>query len=210
MLTLDASKGVTANEKRIAGAILDSKSSVLVVVNKSDLLLSEKGTKEAYEKEVRNELKFLPWVPIVFVSALEGRNVGAVVDMAVQVHTERLARIPTRQLWDMVQRAQLRRPPPSKGHLRLKVRIERASRVAHAHCAREDFLCNTSQDNNTHLCVLRERACAGALHLRALFRECSARVVPLFWISREVGVQEEGGSRQGKGCDVVQHKARPR
>ncbi len=63
----------------------------------------------------------MPWVPIVFVSALEGVNVSAVIDLAIQVNVERLVRIPTRKLWELLQRALMRRSAPSKGHLKLRI-----------------------------------------------------------------------------------------
>lgn len=110
VLVLDATVGVTGHEKRIAGHILESKSSVVVAVNKSDLLINQSAkTKAEYEEAVRNELKFMPWVPVVFVSALQGKNVAAVIDKALEVHQQRTQRIPTRRLLDLLQRALLRR-----------------------------------------------------------------------------------------------------
>lgn len=80
VLTVDAEKGVGANEKRIAGAIIDCKSSVIVAVNKSDLLLEGRNVQAEYEEAVRKELKFLPWVPVIFTCAIKGTNVASVVD----------------------------------------------------------------------------------------------------------------------------------
>lgn len=131
MLVVDATRGVTAREKRIAGAILDSKSSVMIVINKSDLLKDQKAaTLKAYEEEVRKQLNFLPWVPVVFVSATEGTNVSKVVDMAVDIYRERQTRIPTRKLWDLLQRAFMRRPPPAKGARRLKITYATQARTS--------------------------------------------------------------------------------
>ena len=122
ILVLDSVRGVTAQDKRIAGYILDSKSSILVVVNKSDLLIDQKAsTYRTYEEEVRKHLKFLPWVPILFTSATEGINVASVIDRAILVNQMRRQRIPTRKLWEVLQRALVRRPPPSKGSKRLKI-----------------------------------------------------------------------------------------
>jgi GTP-binding protein len=139
LLTIDAEVGITSNEKRIAGTILESKSSVIVVVNKVDLLTKGAAGRAEFEEVLRKELQFLPWVPVIFTSATEGSNVEKLVDTgerddcvcvqfvccslysAIQIYDERVKRIPTRQLWDVMQRAQLRRPPPSRGHLRLKI-----------------------------------------------------------------------------------------
>ncbi len=122
ILVLDATRGVTAHEKRIAGYILDSKSSVMVVVNKSDLLVNQsEAVKKEYEDAVRSHLRFMPWVPVMFVSATEGTNVSAIIDEAILVNKERQTRIPTRKLWLLLQRALMRRSAPTKGHMRLRI-----------------------------------------------------------------------------------------
>ena len=93
VLVIDAQRGVTSHEKKIASFILDSKSSVILVVNKSDMLINQsKGVKEEYEDAVRKELRFLRYVPIIFVSALEGENVKSVVDLSIKVCEERLSK----------------------------------------------------------------------------------------------------------------------
>ena len=76
---------------------------------------------QEYETAVREHLRFLSWVPVVFTSATEGINVAAVVDRAIAVSDQRRTRIPTRKLWDLLQRALLRRAPPSKGGKHLKI-----------------------------------------------------------------------------------------
>jgi GTP-binding protein len=122
ILVLDATRGVTAHEKRIASYILDSKSSVMVVVNKSDLLVSQsEAVKQEYEAAVRSHLKFMPWVPVMFASATEGTNVSAIIDKAIEVNKERQTRVPTRKLFALLQRALMRRSAPSKGHMRLRI-----------------------------------------------------------------------------------------
>jgi predicted GTPase len=70
---------------------------------------------DEYEAAVRSHLKFMPWVPIVFVSALEGVNVSAVIDQAIAISQERRVRVPTRKLWELMQRALMRRAAPTKG-----------------------------------------------------------------------------------------------
>ena len=154
LLVLDATRGVTAHEKRIAGYILDAKSSVIVVVNKSDLLINQsEKVKEEYETEVRKHLKFMPWVPVVFVSALEGVNVSSVIDLAISVNLERKTRVPTRKLWDLLQRALMRRSAPSKGKeialfcAALILPPVRAFETSHR-------FCRASENDNANLCVL--------------------------------------------------------
>jgi GTPase len=160
ILVIDGEHGVTPNDKRVAGSILDSKSSVIVAVNKSDLLPARQ---EKLEENVRRQLQFLSWVPVMFVSALRGTNVGALVDEAIAIYRERLVRIPTRKLIELVKLAQIRRPAPSKGHLRLKI-----SFVTQAHTTTPTFVLFVNEPALVHFTYERflENAIREAYPLR--------------------------------------------
>ena len=122
ILVVDAAKGVQSAEQKIAGDIVDNKRSVIVAINKCDLLINQRNeTKEAYEKLVREELKFMSWVPLVFVSATTGFQVSKLVDVALDIYYKRYERIPTHKLNELVKKAAQVRPPPTKGHIRLSI-----------------------------------------------------------------------------------------
>jgi GTPase len=134
LLVIDAAEGVSALDANIAGYAHESGRSVIIVVNKWDLVARRKedeqtrrattrhrggviyrrgsmnarvaaragsgnGHKPAdrhvYEQELRNELKFLAYAPVVFVSAKAGKNVDRIFDLVTQVAAERRKRIPT-------------------------------------------------------------------------------------------------------------------
>jgi GTP-binding protein len=128
LLLLDAVDGVTAQDAHIAGYILEEAKSVVVVVNKWDLVekactepsRSNAGTMQAFEQHVRTTLRFLDYVPVLFVSALTGQRVEQVLPTALRVQEERLIRIPTAELNRVVQEAVARHAPPSKAGKRLK------------------------------------------------------------------------------------------
>ncbi len=120
LLLIDAVEGATAQDAHIAGYILEAAKSVVVVVNKWDLVEKDTYTMQAYLEHVRRELRFLDYVPVLFISALTGQRVDRVLPTALRVQEERLIRIPTAELNRILQEAIARHAPPSKAGRRLK------------------------------------------------------------------------------------------
>jgi GTP-binding protein len=121
LLVIDASQGVTAQDAHIAGYILEESKSVVVVVNKWDLVEKEPGVEAAYRESVRQTLKFLPYVPILFASALKRRGVKEVMDTAVRVREARFHRLSTGELNSLVRDAVAAHAPPSRWGKRLRI-----------------------------------------------------------------------------------------
>ena len=94
--------------------------SIIVVVNKWDLIEKDTYTMDAYTKQIRADLKFLDYVPVLFISALTGQRVNKVLPLAFQVYQERMVRIPTGELNRLVEDATIRHPPPHKAGKRLR------------------------------------------------------------------------------------------
>jgi GTP-binding protein len=128
LLLLDATAGVTAQDAHVAGFVLDDYKSVLVVVNKWDLVEKDEHTMPAYLDHVRRDLRFLDYVPVLFISAKTGQRVNKVLPAAIEVHAQRSVRVPTPELNRIVRDALARQAPPSKAGRRLKIRY--ASQVA--------------------------------------------------------------------------------
>jgi GTP-binding protein len=120
LLLLDAQDLVTAQDAHVAGYILEEMRSIIVVVNKWDLIEKDTYTMEAYTKQVRSDLRFLDYVPVLYISALTGQRVHKVLPLAFQVYEERLARLPTGELNRLVEDATIRHSPPHKAGKRLK------------------------------------------------------------------------------------------
>lgn len=119
LLLVDATEMVTAQDAHIAGYIVEEAKSVVVVVNKWDAV-PEKDTHTilAFTDLIRAELKFLDFVPVIFISALTGQRADKVLPLALQVHEERLVRIPTSQLNKLLQDAVAKHPPKGKHQLK--------------------------------------------------------------------------------------------
>jgi GTP-binding protein len=121
LLMIDAAEGVTAQDAHIAGYILEAWKSCVVIVNKWDSIPKENATMEAYTVHVRQELNFLDYVPVLFISALTGERVEQVLPTALQVQEERLVRLSTSQLNNILQAAQDYFPSPGRAGRALKI-----------------------------------------------------------------------------------------
>ncbi len=121
LLVLDATQMVTAQDAHVAGYILEAAKSVVVVINKWDLMPTGQEARNQALLRVRQELKFLPYVPVHFVSALTGEGVFKALATAVEVNDQRHVRVPTGDLNRLVREVGTRINPPSKGGRRLRV-----------------------------------------------------------------------------------------
>lgn len=122
LLLIDAEYGVTAQDAHIAGYVLEELKSVIVLVNKWDAIEKDTFTINAYTDEIRRRLKFIPYAPILFISALSGQRVSKIIPMAHDLWDERFYRIPTAELNRLIREAVTRQQPPTKGGKRLKFR----------------------------------------------------------------------------------------
>ncbi len=120
LLLIDAVEGATAQDAHIAGYILEEAKSVVVVINKWDLVVKDTYTMQIYLEHVYNVLRFLDYVPAIFISALTGQRVDQVLPAALRVQEARFVRIPTADLNRILQEAVARHSPPSKAGKRLK------------------------------------------------------------------------------------------
>jgi GTP-binding protein len=121
LLLVDATEGVTDQDTHIGGYILQEHKSAIVIVNKWDAIEKDTYTMDAYTEHVRQELKFMDYVPVLFISALTGQRVNQVIPTALQVRAERDVRLTTNELNKLIQDATFRHSPPAIRGRRLKV-----------------------------------------------------------------------------------------
>jgi len=104
LMMIDATEGVTAGDATIAGYAHESGRSVIVVINKWDLVTDKRtdgkppAERSVYEEQVRRHLKFLSYAPVLFISATTGRNVDKVFSTLELVASERSKRIGTGEM----------------------------------------------------------------------------------------------------------------
>ena len=121
LLVIDAIDGVTEQDTKIAGIIAEEGKAVIVVVNKWDIPEKDTGTLEKFRKKVLDDLKFMDYAPVLFISALTGQRVNTVLDAVDQAYAQTSKRIPTGLLNDVLGDAQIALQPPMTGGRRLKV-----------------------------------------------------------------------------------------
>ncbi len=121
LLMVEATSGLTAQDAHIAGFILEAWKSVVVVVNKWDTITKDNYTMESFTQHVRQELNFMDYVPVLFISALTGQRVSQVLPMALRVQEERLVRLSTSQINRILQDAQDKHVAPSHTGRQLKI-----------------------------------------------------------------------------------------
>ncbi len=121
LLIIDATEGVTEQDKRIAGYSHENGKGMIIVVNKWDLIDKDNKTMNEFIKEVRNELSYLLYAPILFVSALTGQRMNRILKEVKHVSNQNSMRIPTGSLNEVIGEAILLNQAPSDKGRRLKV-----------------------------------------------------------------------------------------
>src|ERR1700730_12060335 len=127
LLVIDATEGVSQLDASITGYAHESGRSTIIVVNKWDLVISGKekatrptkaermreskrpGDRDAYEERLRDELKFLNYAPIVFISAQSGKGTEKIFPLLGEVATERRKRVTTSQMNRFIERVDFER-----------------------------------------------------------------------------------------------------
>ncbi len=121
LIMLDAVEGVTDQDKRIAGYALEAGKAMVIVVNKWDLIAKDDRTINFYTEKIRQELAFIKYVPVIFISALTGKRVFKVLELVNSVAEQNSARISTSDLNALLREATLQNPPPADKARRLKI-----------------------------------------------------------------------------------------
>ena len=121
LMMIDALEGVTDQDAKIAGEAHEAGKGVIIVVNKWDAFEKETGTLEKYKKEIYDQLKYLSYAPIIFVSAKTGQRVNKLFDLINHVAEQNAMRISTSVLNQVINEAiAIVQPPTDKGK-RLKI-----------------------------------------------------------------------------------------
>ena len=130
LLMIDAKDGVTEQDEKIAGIAHEAGKAVIIVINKWDAVEKDNNTVSNYTKEIRVALSYMPYAPIIYVSALTGQRVAHIYDMINEVYAEARKRVTTGMLNDLLNDAMNRVQPPSDKGKRLKIYYMTQSSVA--------------------------------------------------------------------------------
>jgi len=121
LMVIDAVDGVTEQDKKIAGYAHDGGKACVIIVNKWDLMEKDSKTTLRYTENIRTELAFMQYAPVLFVSALTKQRVSRITELVKFVAEQHTMRVATGVLNQVIEDAVSINPPPSQHGQRLKI-----------------------------------------------------------------------------------------
>ncbi|WP_352406832.1 ribosome biogenesis GTPase Der [Acetoanaerobium noterae] len=121
LTVIDAAEGISEQDSKIAGLAHDAGKASIVVVNKWDLIEKDNHSVKEYTKKIREELPFMQYCPILFVSALTSQRMGKIKETVDFIFDEASKRVATGVLNDVIGEAVMMNQPPSDKGKRLKI-----------------------------------------------------------------------------------------
>lgn len=115
-LILDYKEGIRKQDQHISAYALDAGKGILLVVNKIDLMDDREEDERRIINVLRKRFDFLPWAPVIFVSALNKKNVEKVLELAKEIHVERTRHIDKEELTEFIKEITFKHHPPSMGN----------------------------------------------------------------------------------------------
>ncbi len=122
LIMIDAGEGITEQDEKIAGIAHEAGRASIIVVNKWDSIADkDNSTVNEYNNKIRIALGYMPYAPIIYVSALTGQRVTNIFEHIDYVYNQSVTRITTGMLNDVLRDAMIRVQPPSDKGKRLKI-----------------------------------------------------------------------------------------
>jgi len=118
LIVLNVEEGIIEQDKHIAGYAIEAGKSVVIVVNKWDMATKDMNT---VTKEIRNNFAFMPYAPIVFVSALTKKRIHTIMPEIIKVYDNAYKEVKTSVLNEIIEEAYRLNPSPSYKGKRLKI-----------------------------------------------------------------------------------------
>ncbi len=121
LIMIDADEGISEQDSKIAGMAHEAGKSSIIVVNKWDLIEKDNHTMKTFTKSIREELAFMMYAPLMFISAHTSQRVNKIKETIDFVYNEAAKRVSTGVLNDVIGEAVLMNQPPSDKGKRLKI-----------------------------------------------------------------------------------------
>ena len=121
LILIDANEGVTEQDTKVAGLAHEAGKACIIVVNKWDAVEKDDKTMDRMREDVRRDLAYMTYAPIVFISALTGQRVGRLFELINYVNDQASMRITTGMLNSVLADATARVQPPTDQGKRLKI-----------------------------------------------------------------------------------------
>ena len=121
ILLADAQEGITAQDEHIAGIGHNAGKATIIAINKWDLIEKDNSTVKKFTEDIRLALAYMPYAPILFISAKTAQRVEKLYELINNVYAQASKRIPTGMLNDVLNDATSRTQPPTDKGKRLKI-----------------------------------------------------------------------------------------
>lgn len=118
---IDAIEGFTEQDSKVVGYAHNQGKAIIICVNKWDIVEKDSKTMKTFTDSLRNNLPFLSYAPILFISALTGKRVDELIDKIMEINESYSYRLSTGLLNDVIANATLINQPPSDKGKRLKI-----------------------------------------------------------------------------------------
>ena len=142
LILIDANEGVTEQDTKIAGLAHEAGKASILVINKWDTVEKDTHTMDKMTAEIRNGLSYMPYAPILFISAKTGQRVDRLYELINYVNEQAAMRITTGMLNSVLADAQARVQPPTDKGRRLKIFYVTQAGVKPPHFI---FFCNDAK-----------------------------------------------------------------
>ena len=130
LLVIDAKEGIIEHDKHIAGYAIEAGKPVIIVVNKWDTIEEKDEQMKKFTKDIRANFQFMPYAPIVFLSALTKKRIHTLIPQIFKVYENSKRMIPTNLINDVIRDAYNLNLPPSYKGKRLKIYFSNQVSVA--------------------------------------------------------------------------------
>ncbi|MCQ2441299.1 MAG: ribosome biogenesis GTPase Der [Clostridia bacterium] len=121
VIMIDGVDGFTEQDSKVAGLAIEQGKACIIAVNKWDIVEKDGKTMDSYRKKLMNDFSFMPYAPIIFISAKTGQRLDRLFDLIKYVNSQNTMRISTGKLNDILADATARVQPPTDKGKRLKI-----------------------------------------------------------------------------------------
>lgn len=121
VLVIDGTEGVTSQDMHIAGIPMEHLKGLIIAVNKTDLWDDPEARRAWADAQMRGRVKFAPWAMVTFISALEGKGIGELLELVQEAREARRRRLSTAELNSLLNKAIREHVPPLVRNKRFKL-----------------------------------------------------------------------------------------
>lgn len=123
VVMLDSKFGLEKQDQKIIDEALNRKKGIIIAVNKWDLVEKDTNTAKHYEEIIKAKLGTLDFIPVIFISAITKQRIFKLIELCLNIHMEKVKKIPTSELNNALL-SEIKKTPPPSTHTGKEVKIK--------------------------------------------------------------------------------------